>query len=104
MTETIQDIIDEKAKDGLYSRSGLRSIFDRVIAAQTTISPADWTWQRATMDGQACWVWFIYDDDEAAPEWELFEYHHTLTRPIIFLANHPQGLPPPDGFRLKDGE
>ncbi len=62
---------------------------------QNPISPADWPWQRPTKDGQACWE-LIHT--EIGWQWKLSL--NSLSGYMAVIASHPQGLPPPDGFRV----
>jgi hypothetical protein len=77
----------------------LRAYDDIAANLDRTISPADWTWQRPTQDGQATWF-------PLPVGWAMlpFGYRKNQEKPesAYVLASHPQGLPPPDGFRLED--
>ncbi len=67
-----------------------------------SISSADWPWQRPTQDGQACWVWYMLAY-ELKYKWHLHSNGSSIFGPDpTVVANHPQGLPPPDGFRLEE--
>lgn len=81
---------------GKYTFSGSGELLEFAADPQ----PAkDHKWVKPSIEGQAVWVWWGYPRYGVA-EWVVHRYKPLQhKKAIVFVANHPEGLPPPDDYK-----